>query len=130
MPTAAQVLAKFAAELKFTDIPPAVVEHAKDAIIDAMTSMAFGQRLPWSRMVADYARRYGSGGPCSLIGSPDARVHAPFAALANGVFTHAFEQDNGRQPSVGAHPGATLTPAILAMCQETNADGKMAITAF
>ena len=130
MSTAAQVMGKFASELTFADIPPAVVEHAKDAIIDAMTSMTFGQQLPWSRMVAHYARRYGSGGPCSLIGSPDTRVHAPFAALANGVFAHAFEQDNGRQPSVGAHPGATLTPAIIASCQETNADGKMAVTAF
>lgn len=130
MPTAAQVLAKFASRLTYADIPPAVVEHAKDSIIDTMTAMIFGQRLLWSRMVADYARRYGSGGPCSIIGSPDTRVHAPYAALANGVFGHAFEQDNGRQPVVGAHPGATLTPAILAACEETGADGEVAITAF
>jgi 2-methylcitrate dehydratase PrpD len=130
MPTAAQVLGKFGAELKYSDLPPAVVEHAKDCIIDTMTAMIFGAQLPWSRIVADYARRYGSGGPCSIVGSPGMRVHTPYAALANGVFAHAFEQDNGRQPSVGAHPGATLMPAIIAACQETNADGKAAVTAF
>ena len=129
MPTAAQVLGKFAAELKYTDIPADAVERAKDCMIDAIADCTFGAQLPWSRMVADYARRYGSGGPCTVIGSSE-RVHAPYAALANGVFAHAFEHDSFRDPSVGAHPGATLTPAVLAACEETKADGKTAITAF
>lgn len=128
MPTSAQVLGKFAAELKFTDIPVAVVERAKDCIIDTVAAARFGAQFPWSRMVVDYAIRYG-GGPCSIIGT-DARVHAPYAALANGVHIHAFEQDNGHYPSVGAHGGATVLPAVLAACEETNGDGKTAITAF
>jgi 2-methylcitrate dehydratase PrpD len=130
MPTCAQVLAKFAAELAFSDIPPAVVEHAKDCIIDTVAVATYGAQFPWSRMVADYACRYGNGGPCSIIGSPDRRVHAPYAALANGVFAHAFEQDGGREPPAGAHAGATLLPAVLAACEETNADGKTALMAF
>jgi 2-methylcitrate dehydratase PrpD len=58
------------------------------------------------------------------------RVHTPYAALANGAFAHAFEQDSVRDPGVGAHPGASLVPPVLAMCEETGADGKTAITAF
>ena len=130
MPTSAQVLGKFAAELTFSDIPPAVVERAKDCIIDTVAVAAFGAQFPWSRMVADYARRYGSGGTCSIIGSPDVRVHAPYAALTNGVFSHAFEQDGARDPNVGAHPGATMLPALLAACEQASADGKTAIAAF
>ena len=81
-------------------------------------------------MVVDYARRYGTGGRCSIIGVRGAQVHAPYAALANGVLAHAFEQDGGRDPSAGVHPGATLLPPLLAACEETEADGKLAITAF
>ena len=57
-------------------------------------------------------------------------MHAPYAALANGLLAHAYEQDSLRDPGVGAHPGATLLPAVLAACEETKADGKTAITAF
>ena len=130
MPTSSQLLAKFAAELALSDVPAAAAERAKDCIIDAVGIAIFGSQLPWGRMVADYARRYGGEGPCALLGFPDTRVHAPCAALANGVFAHAFEHDSFRDPSVGAHPGATVLPAVLAACEETGADGATALTAF
>lgn len=130
MLTSAQVLAKFAAELTFSDIPPSVVKRAKDSIIDSVAAATFGVQFPWSRMIVEYARRYGAGGPCSIIGVADARVHAPYSALANGALITAFEQDSGRYPFAGAHAGPTLLPAVLAACQETAADGKTAITAF
>ena len=81
-------------------------------------------------MVADYARRYGGGGACTVLGCPDIKAHAPYAALANGVFAHAFEHDSFRDPSAGAHQGATIFPAVLAACEETGADGKTALAAF
>ncbi|MBI3044562.1 MAG: MmgE/PrpD family protein [Betaproteobacteria bacterium] len=130
MPTPAQILGKFAAELTFSDIPPAVVSRAKDSITDTLAVMLFGSQMPWSRMVAEYARRYGNGGLCSIVGSAGRRVHAPYAALANGVSANAFELDGARHPGVGAHPGATLLPVVLAACDETKSDCKTAITAF
>lgn len=130
MTTAAQMLGKFAAELRFEDIPAAAVRRAKDCIIDTVGVSAFGSRFPWSRMVAEYARRYGAGGNCSLIGLPEVRVHAPYAALANGTFANAFEQDNSYYPQAGAHSGSPLVPPVLAVCEETGASGKTAIAAF
>lgn len=130
MPTSAQILGKFAAELTFADIPPAAVSRAKDSITDTLAVMMFGSQMPWSRMVAEYAHRYGNGGPCSIVGSKGLCVHAPYAALANGVSANAFELDGARHPGVGAHPGATLLPVVLAACDETKADGKTTITAF
>ena len=38
MPSASQVLGKFAADLRFDDIPAAVVERAKDCIIDTVAA--------------------------------------------------------------------------------------------
>jgi len=130
MSTAAQSLARFAAELRFEDLPPAVVQRAKHCIIDTIGVCSFGAGMPWSRMVATYAARYGSGGPCSVLGFPDVRMHAPYAALVNGVFAHAFEQDSLRDPGVGAHPGAAIVPALLSICEERRIEGKQAITAF
>jgi 2-methylcitrate dehydratase PrpD len=130
MPTAAETLAKFAAELQYSDLPKASIERAKDCMIDTIGISTYSSKLPWCRMVTEYAQRYGAGGPCSIIGRPEIRVQAPYAALANGVFAHAFEHDSFRDPSVGAHPGATLLPAVLAACEETGADGRTAIRAF
>ena len=123
MPTAAQVLARFAAELSFERLPPQVVERAKDCIIDTVGVVTFGAQFPWSGYVANYARRYGSGGPCSILGVEGARVHAPYAALANGAFAHAFEQDSVRDPGVGAlvrilAPARTrLSPSSMGACR-------------
>jgi 2-methylcitrate dehydratase PrpD len=130
MTTASQALARFAAGIKLSDVPPEVVERAKDCIIDTYAAATFGSQFPWSQMVADYARRYGSGGPCSIIGATGGKVHAPSAALANGVFAHAFEQDSVRDPGVGTHPGATLLPAVLAAAEETGASGQAVTEAF
>lgn len=130
MPTSAQILGKFAAQLTFADIPPAVVSRAKDNFTDTVAVMLHGSQMPWSRMVAEYARHYGSGGPCAIVGSSGVRVHAPYAALANGVSANAFELDSTRHPGVGVHPGATLLPAILAASHELKSDCKTAITAF
>ncbi len=127
MPTSAQVLAKFAAELAFSEIPPLVVERAKDCIIDTVAAATFGAAFTWSRTVVDYARRYGDGGPCSILGVPGAHLQAPYAALANGALAHAYELDS---VGVGPHPGSTLWPAVLAACEDNHADGMTAIAAF
>ena len=130
MPTAAQLLGDYAANLKFDDIPAAVIKHAKHCMMDTVGAAVFGSQFPWSRMVAAYATAYGGAGKCSLIAMPGVHVQTPSAALANGVFAHAFELDCVGKANCGAHPGATLVPAILAGCEEVGADGKTAITAF
>src|SRR4051812_14423826 len=108
MLTGSQKLPAFAAELKFAGIPASIGERAKDSIINTVGISTFGSRMPWSQMIAQYPKRNGSGGKCSLMGMPEARVHPPFAALANGLFAHAFELDSTFEPSIGAHPGASL----------------------
>src|SRR3989442_1716478 len=108
-------LAEYAAALRYEDIPADVIQRAKDAIADTVAVATFGGDLPWSRMIAAYAKRNGTGGRSRILGQRDALVHAPSAALANGAFTHAFEMDNLTKPNSGSHPGATLLcPALAA----------------
>jgi len=129
-PTAAQTLAEYAGALRYEDIPADVLDRARSCIIDTVAVATYGARFEWSAGIARYAERYGTGGPCTLFGRPGVRLHAPFAALANGAFAHAFEQDSLRYPGAGVHPGATLLPSALAIAQETGASGKDLLVAF
>jgi len=125
-----RTLGAFAAGLAYEDIPAAVVDRAKECIIDTIGAAIFGSTLPWSRIVIDYARANGATGDCTVLGANGLRAAPPMAALANGVMAHAFEMDSLRQPSAGIHPGATLVPSGLAVGEQVHASGRDLITAF
>jgi 2-methylcitrate dehydratase PrpD len=123
-------LAEYAAALRYEDLPAAVVQRAKDCIIDTVAAGICGSALPWSRIVIDYAERTGPGGKCRILGRSGPAVQAPAAALANGALAHAFELDSLTRPGAGAHPGATVLPPALAIAQERGADGRALTAAF
>ncbi|MCS0497186.1 MmgE/PrpD family protein [Ancylobacter sp. MQZ15Z-1] len=129
MSSPTQILADFASRLSFEDIPDAIVRKANDAIVDSVAATVFGSTLPWSRIVIDYAVKYGGGGTGRILGTP-ARVATPFAALANGTLAHGFEMDNLRQPSAGVHAGSTLLPPMFAVGDEVDAGGRDLLVAF
>src|SRR5438132_6090623 len=122
-------LADYAASCRYEDIPPDVVERAKQCITDTVAAVVFGYDLPWSRMIVAFAEKNGAGGNSRILGSGAARVHAPAAALANGALAHAFEMDNLTWPSTGVHPGATLLASGLAVAQERGMGGRELLTA-
>ena len=122
-------LAKYAAALRFDDLPGPVVQRAKDAIADTIAAIAFGAHLPWSRIVVDYARRRGAGGKSRVFAPGGARLQAPMAAFANGALAHAFEMDNLTWPNTGVHPGATMCMPALAVAQERGIGGRELIAA-
>ena len=123
-------LADYAASCRYEDIPPDVVERAKQCITDTVAAVIFGYDLPWSRMVVAFAAKNGAGGNSRILGPGAPRVHAPAAALANGALAHAFEMDNLTWPSSGVHPGATLLTSGLAVAQERGIGGRALITAI
>ena len=127
--TAARTLSTFASGLRFDAIPPLDRERARQCLVDTVGVCLLGSSMPWGRAAADYARHYGGAGTSRIIGTPDA-VAAPMAALANGVFAHAFELDSLRKPGAGVHPGAALVPVALAIGEETGASGKAVLTAL
>src|SRR5436309_11472774 len=123
-------LAEYAAGLRYADLPPEVIDCARDAIIDTVAACICGAALPWSRIVIDYAERTGPGGASRILGRGSA-VQAPSAALANGALAHAFELDSLTRPGAGAHPGATVLPPALAIAQQQGGiGGRSLIAAF
>jgi 2-methylcitrate dehydratase PrpD len=123
-------LAKYAANLRHEDIPQEALERARNTICDTVGAIIFGFGLPWSRMIVDYAKAYGPGGRSRILGAGAEPVQPPMAALANGALAHAVELDGAAKPSAGAHPGATIFPALLAVAQERGFGGRDLITAF
>ena len=123
-------LARYAASLRYEDIPAEIVARAKECIADTVGAIVCGAGLPWSRIVTRYAERTGPGGRCHMLGSGGPPVTAPAAALANGALAHAFELDSLTRPGAGVHPGATLLPPALAIAQQQGLGGKALIAAF
>ena len=126
--TAAHTLAEFAVNLKYEDIPPEVLERAKDCIIDTVGACIFGSQMPWTQIVIEMAKRNSAPGECSIFGTP-IKVRAPFACLANGASAHAFELDALCEPSVGIHPSAALCVPGLAPSQGRKGNGKALLSA-
>jgi 2-methylcitrate dehydratase PrpD len=125
-----KTLAEYAASLRYTDLPAAVVQRAKDCIADTIATIAFGAALPWSRIVLRYAGRTGAGGKSRVLEPGGALLRAPMAAFANGALAHAFEMDNLTWPNSGVHPGATMLAPALAVAQERGIGGRELLTAF
>lgn len=128
MPNETVTLARYAAGLRYEDLPAAVVAKAKDIIADTVAACICGADMPWSRIVIDYAERTGPGGNSRILGRGSS-VQAPAAALANGALGHSFELDSLTRPGAGAHPGATVLPPALAVAQQVGASGRALIAA-
>jgi 2-methylcitrate dehydratase PrpD len=124
-----ELLAQYAAALRYEDIPADVIERAKQCIADTIAVIIFGYDLPWSQMIVRFAEKTAAGGNSRILGPGGASVHAPAAALANGALAHAFEMDNLTWPNSGVHPGATLLAPGLAVAQERGVGGRELIAA-
>jgi 2-methylcitrate dehydratase PrpD len=127
---AAQVLAAYAAGLRYENLPAVAIERAKQLLIDTLGCAIFGARFPWSQAVLVEAVESGATGPCAIPGSATVRLEASKAALVLGAYSHAFELDSLRKPGSGVHGGATVAAPALAMAMSLNTSGRDLITAI
>jgi 2-methylcitrate dehydratase PrpD len=126
---AAPSLAGFATRLRYDDIPPAIVERARQCLVDAVACAIFGKTLPWSKILLAQTGLDAKAGFLPL-GASQSLSAMREAALAWGAQAHAFELDSLVQPSVGVHPGATVALPALAVAQAQRASGRALLTAI
>jgi aconitate decarboxylase len=105
-------LARFAAGLRFADIPAPVVDHTKLCILDGLGVALFGAGLPWTEHVREVARAEGATPVASFWGTPY-RGSVAQAALVNGTAGHAFEMDDIHKESI-VHPNSLACPVAFA----------------
>jgi 2-methylcitrate dehydratase PrpD len=122
-------LARFAAGLRFEDIPAAVVSHAKLCILDGLGVALFGAGLPWTGHVRELARAEGATPVASFWGTPY-RGSVAQAALVNGTAGHAFEMDDIHKESI-VHPNSLACPVAFAFAEAAGGvSGRDVLTAI
>ena len=120
-----RALARFVAETQFADLPHALVENCKIAVLDALAAGFVGTRQPWARRIVAVVHDLGGTHEASVIGH-DWRTDVARAALANGVLIGAFECE----PLTGSHASGTVLPAALAVAERERASGPAFLAAL
>ena len=114
--SATRTLAQFIADTDFENLPPAVVEAAKIAILDGVANMAAGSVQELADIIGRYVRDAGGSPQASVVGW-GYKTNPPAAAFANGVFGHCLDYEIQGFPAHPWHlivstvgPGAGGTP--------------------
>jgi 2-methylcitrate dehydratase PrpD len=122
------ILARWAADLTFADLPSAVVADCKDRLLDTLGVALAAVDLPIGISVRKAARALGSGDQATALGERG-KFDAATAALVNGTLAHAMDFDDTHHASV-MHPSAPTVAAALASCEAAKADGRTLILAI
>ena len=115
-------LARFAAELRVGQIPPAVLRRTEDLLLDWVASALAGKGAEPVEIIERYARAMGpADGPAQVLIS---RRHTSplFAAMVNAASSHVAEQDDVHNGSV-FHPATVVFPPALAVAQALGKSG-------
>lgn len=103
------------------ELPPDVVQKAKQHILDTFAAMISGSTLEPGELIIRYVRAQG-GTPESQVAGSSMVTSATLAALANGTLAHSNETDDSHASS-GTHPGCAVVPAAFAIAEHGGSDG-------
>ena len=121
-------LAEFIANTDYDQIPPAVVEKAKQCVLDCLGSALSGYDDQVTHTITQYARDFGGPAQASIMGA-DFQTDVANAALANGVIAHATDFDDYHEQTV-IHATGSCLPAVLAVAQHLGLSGREVVTAL
>jgi 2-methylcitrate dehydratase PrpD len=122
-----QIAGKIAA-IRYEDLPQEAVFWAKAAILDTVGVTLAGSREECTRIVEQVVAAESHGGDSLAFGS-DRRVPPLAAALINGTAAHALDFDDVSN-SLGGHPSAPILPALFALADTEDCDGRAFIAAY
>jgi 2-methylcitrate dehydratase PrpD len=126
-----QRIVDFAADLRFSDIPPDVVAKAKLHILDTVGCGLAGAPTALSRQILAYLRIEHGPGACPVLGS-DYAFGPAAAAFGNAAAMNALDFDDGFEidgKGMG-HPGASLVAAALSAAFTRKTSGADFLTAI
>ncbi|MGI9333594.1 MAG: MmgE/PrpD family protein [Gammaproteobacteria bacterium] len=121
-------LANYAAAMRFSELPPEVVDRTKALFRDTLgVGLYTSVETPWGRMITDYALQETTQGVSTVVGS-GRRTNASAAALANGTLFLGYELEDTSQHIFG-HIGPPTIGAALAIAEKVDASGQDLIAA-
>lgn len=120
--------AEFATTLRFEDLPPEVVEHAKKLILDIVANAIGGHEWMASgpSIVAGVRRLDRTSEGATVLATGESMA-PEWASLVNGSMAHSLDYDNHHAKGV-IHAGSSVVACALAAAEETGAGGEELIT--
>lgn len=123
-----QTLARFAAKLRFDDIPEPVIRRAEDLFLDWFGCALAGKGARPVEAIECFARQMGPRAGDSEVLISRRSTTPLFAAMVNAASSHFVEQDDVHNASI-FHPGTVTFPAVLATAQALGSSGRDLLTA-
>lgn len=123
------VLAAFAASLELSELPEAVVQECRRALVNGVGCLLGGAQHDMVKIASDTLLRHEpQQGPCTLFGQ--GRSCSPFlAARLNGLAGAAYSFDDTYGEAM-LHPGVPILAAIFALAPIAPVDGQTFLLAF
>ena len=128
MPSLSRQFAQWIADLKYEDLPPAVVDRAKGVTLQALISVLLGSRSKAGQqavqLVVDDELGVTNGATLLVDGR---KVTKGGAGFANSEM--AFSGGKWDTYRMLTHPGTAIIPAALVGAETSGADGRAYLTA-
>lgn len=115
---------KFAADMRYEDLPAQVVEAGKLRVLDLLGAGLAGYQMGCHRQLMPLL----GGAPEASVWGQGLKVSLRDAALANSFLSHALYLDDGSR-FTGGHPSSVVIPSAVALAEQRRATGKDLITA-
>jgi 2-methylcitrate dehydratase PrpD len=109
---------EFIVSTSYDQLPDDVIQKAKECFTDFVGVALRGSETESGEAVKNIIR---PGGESTVIGQ--GRSTPMEAGLANGIFAHSMDLDDGHRLAM-LHPGACVIPAALSLCEAENRTGK------
>jgi 2-methylcitrate dehydratase PrpD len=120
--TAAGALGQLIATTSFEDLAPEVVWEAKRRVADVIGAGLSGSTTQVGKRITRFVASRGGRGRARVWCS-GVEVAPAYAALANATMTFHLELDDVHRTS-HTHPGVSVIPAALALCEERALSGR------
>ena len=117
--------ASFVADLKYEDLPPAVVDRAKGVILQALSSALLARNMPATKEALTLAREEDPGTAATALCSGERFTKAGAAFVNAEMMFAGGKWDTFRMLT---HPGVAIMPPALAAAEATGCSGRVFIT--
>jgi 2-methylcitrate dehydratase len=128
MPTIAETLADYAADLTYDRLPGEVVHQAKRLHVDTLGCALGGYASEPARIARDLAGLVTGTPPATVIGSGQ-KTSLDLAVFANGVMIRYLDYNDGYNGRESGHPSDSIA-ALLSCAEIAGSNGRELIAAI
>ena len=120
--TLERAMIDYAADLRFDELSPSVLHHAKRRVIDTVAGALAAHSSRPARIACALAPEVSKGRTARVFGSL-VRTSPEMAAFANGVMLRFLDINDTHRTVDGSHPSDNLS-GVLAVAEDLGANGR------